>query len=451
MRIFATARAIILFVLIFAMGGMAYIFSDEDLGAIHIFRGTGWVSHIRGSFESVRWNAGMLSFENTITDPNYKNAHLYGTGIYGYFWLETVWWAAFTGDTYISPPPVGSSLRNTWSASGYAWSDHAGIMTLTWEYFPDDATLSWYIWSDTLWYIALNTIADDIGLWFVGKVIVIGNVGSRSNYDINLPDYSVQNTVSISSVTNFINTVKKKVALNIRNADRFINTDFSRSDIWPLNGWIYYNNTGSTDVYVSYSTVKNRFDATTDTPRSLIVIGGDIYIDTGVVLWSWVPPRAIVALKNDAGKGWNIYIHGMVTRVHASLIADGTIYSARRVWTNWDFYNASQTRTTALPNFQLYIYGTVISRNTIWWAWRTTVWSFRCPFTESACSFDQAIRYDFNFFRDFQTGAIDRDTNFRLTPEEIARRRWYKDDTYDNKSLVIEYDPRIVSDPPPWL
>lgn len=106
-----------------------------------------------------------------------------------------------------------------------------------------------------------------------------------------------------------INTVRKKVSLNLRNVpDSLINISPALSSPAILNDGVYYNNTGSdTSFFVPYSLIKTTFD-TISSPRSLIVIGGDIFIDTGIILPNNTPTHAIIALKNDLGVGGNIYI-----------------------------------------------------------------------------------------------------------------------------------------------
>jgi hypothetical protein len=35
----------------------------------------------------------------------------------------------------------------------------------------------------------------------------------------------------------------------------------------------------------------------------------------------------MIALKNEAGKGGNIYIAGGITQIYSSLVAEGSLYS----------------------------------------------------------------------------------------------------------------------------
>lgn len=92
-----------------------------------------------------------------------------------------------------------------------------------------------------------------------------------------------------------------------------------------------------------------------------------------------------------------------MTRIQSTLIAEGSLYSGRRNGGTWKLYNADKTSTADLPNYQLYIKGSVISRNTIGGA--GVVGTPHCPYTEGVCTYDQALRYDLNYFRDFQSGS----------------------------------------------
>ena len=81
---------------------------------------------------------------------------------------------------------------------------------------------------------------------------------------------------------------------------------------------------------------------------------------------------------------------------------------------------------------QLYIQGSLVSRNTIGGASvsRTQV---VCPYN-ATCTYESAIRYDLNYFR-----AYDKE----------AWTRAYTNNSLDDYSVIIEYDSRVVSNPPP--
>lgn len=139
--------------------------------------------------------------------------------------------------------------------------------------------------------------------------------------------------------------------------------------------------------------------------------------------------------------GGNIYIGSGVAKIYSSIIAEGSLlsgYFTGTTATNPILYNASSIELLSLPNRQLYTYGSIISHNTIGGAYGQGVGNYVCPYTEMSCDRSMAIRYDFNYFRDFQKN----DPN-------AALNRGYKNAAYDDYSFVIEYDPRVQSAPPP--
>ena len=434
-------RLAILLVVVF-FWGVAYIFSGSS--AVHFFSGTTGIAHVSWSFETNIGNAGSLSFDYDPT-PAYNKANLVGTDITGFFWSQTTGWAEFTGSTQITLRNNLTGVREVWDASGFAWSDAAGWMTLSGtEYYPDTATLSGWLWSDTLGWTSLNTIAANVGLGFVGRVAVLWTVAGNNIYSLNIQNYQAGAKFEISNISNVLNDVRKKLSLTLRNVwINNLNTVAPIGATTPniLNQSIYYTHTGSSEFIVAYSYLESSLNTPTS-PRSLVVIGGDIFIDTGITFPDNTPPHAIVAMKNDAWKWGNIYIRGDVTKIHSSLIAEGSLYSARRLAGAWVFYNADHTSITSLPNYQLYVKWSIVSHNTIGWAWLSS--APKCPYTESACTYEQSLRYDMNYFRDFQTWAI-------VAPDTVANHRGYPVTEYNDKSIVIEYDGRITSDPPPLL
>lgn len=89
------------------------------------------------------------------------------------------------------------------------------------------------------------------------------------------------------------------------------------------------------------------------------------------------------------------------------------------------------TGITTLPDTQLWVLGSFISRNTIGGAAQGAA---VCPFNTTSCTFETALQYDLNYFRDYR---------------KVVTNRAYKDATLDNYSVILEYDARVLSSPPP--
>lgn len=112
-------------------------------------------------------------------------------------------------------------------------------------------------------------------------------------------------------------------------------------------------------------------------------------------------------------------------KIYATIVAEGSVLSGDGI----DTYNENDGERDALPANQLYINGSVISRNTIGGSQKTPL---SCPYTIENCTKDEAAIYDWNYFRTYDKGALSR-----------------AKDGYDDFSVIIEYDSRLIQDPPP--
>lgn len=171
----------------------------------------------------------------------------------------------------------------------------------------------------------------------IGKVKVIGNLGGNRIYDTV---YSLDGKISPATTTKIINEVRKNTALVTRNLGGKINTAlisnnvFDNAAIVSVGNKLVFENTSSSVARVNYtSNVRSRMEnlALIEPIYSVIAIGADIYIDDSVFPQDDGKPRVMIALKNEAGVGGNIYIDGGVTRIKSSLIAEGSLYSGEFV------------------------------------------------------------------------------------------------------------------------
>jgi len=165
-------------------------------------------------------------------------------------------------------------------------------------------------------------------------------------------------------------------------------------------------------------------------PRSIIVDGWDVLIDRDVS--GNAKSCAIVALSNGT-TGWSVYLDDATKVIESYIVTEGSLFWGTDAA---NLYNDTRTEVGNLPQWQLYVLGGIISRNTIWWAITDSVPAGACPYTETTCDWDVAIKYDLNFFRNYR-----RDASLRA----------YRNDTLDNYSFIIEYDSRAAGDPPPGL
>ncbi len=237
-------------------------------------------------------------------------------------------------------------------------------------------------------------------------------------------------------MSTFIDKVRKNATLLSRNVPAsLINTNFATTNTFENKA--FYINNGGTAQTLRYSTIRDRF---AQSPmQSIIVMGGDVYIDEDVLPVDSAP-RAIIALRDSSGNYGNIYINGNVKNIKSSLVAEGTVYSGylpSPMSQLATLYNPTVMSTMTLPGNQLYVYGTIISRNTIGGSAQNGN-AYSCPYTEVVCTRDNAVRYDLNFFRGYDK----QDPN-------IASKRAYPTTAYDDFSFIIEYNPLVQTNPPP--
>ncbi|MBP9779752.1 hypothetical protein KBD33_03985 [Candidatus Gracilibacteria bacterium] len=378
-------------------------------------------------------NAGTVVL---MSDAELTNAGIPGVTLEpdntltGNLWLQTVGYVHLGHNTQgnqvrIIPPAGGTNnLVIPWEVQGNAWSENAGWIafdkqgTTTYPgvyFIPATGSFTGIAWSETLGYIDFSQGGggtSENGL--IGRVKVLGNAGGLGSFDSAfVSNNGVMKTSSV--LTPFMNTLHKNVALLTRN------TKLDGVNRVQLGNLIYYKLSG-TSIALS---AEPDFCKTDDSPRSIIVEGGDILINRDVT--GSKKSCAIIALSSSTNSG-NIYISEVPEKIDSYLIAEGSVFSGLN---SNNLYNASKALLAALPQNQLYIRGGVISRNTIGGAFNVA--SSSCPYTESTCDYDKAIKYDLNFFRNYT----------KKTP------RAYKDDSLNDFSVIIEYDSRSAGDPPP--
>jgi hypothetical protein len=399
------------------------------------------------------WNAGMLSFDDT--PPGYSGAQIiwFGTSevtLTGIYWMETVGWSTF-GDSVITliPPAAGTNVRDPWYLSGYAWSPNAWWISLNHgeayasgvEFIPDTKKLVGYGYSPTLGWIPFGSyggtgIVVDIKEGFIGKIDVIGTIGGTKTFDVL---YEVGWAFNSASMTVFSNVVRKNISIIMRNADTKINSNLGGAGAQSFNkSMIFRSDDNPTSQFVTYSAIQNTFD--NDLSRSLIVIGADIYIDIDLTTPALLDrSRAIIALKNEKWEWGNIWIKWSVKKIEGVLFSEKSILSGEEfiTWSLSPYYVTKKSVFVDIPRNQLYIKWSIWGYNTIGWSSKDD-WAI-CPYLSDnaiACNYDNAIKYDWNYFRIYNG-----------TPA----RRAYKDDSKDDYSVIIEYDPRTIQDPPPGL
>ncbi len=406
--------------------------------------------HMTGSFNTW-WNAGVISFDDAPFGYSGAQIVWYGTTevtLTGMFWMQTTGWATFSESRVILIPPASwENVRDPWYLSGYAWSPNAGWIALNHgesyasgiAFIPDIGQLVGYGYSESLgwipfWEYAGSGITVDMSDGFIWKVSIAGSIGWSKTFNVL---YDVGGSFNSISMTSFVNVVRKNITVLLRNAGSRINTNLS--GLWAQSfnkAMIFRTENNSTSAFVRYSDIKNAFNF--DLSRSLIVIGADIYIDVDAPNTIGAS-RAIIALKNEKGEWGNIYIDGSVKIIESVLFSERSIISGAEFITGSlsPYYVSKKSVFLDIPRNQLYIKWAIWGFNTIGWSSKDN--GAVCPYLSDnsiLCSYDNAIKYDWNYFRIYNWAPA---------------RRAYPNDSKDAYSVIIEYDPRIIQDPPPGL
>ncbi len=190
-----------------------------------------------------------------------------------------------------------------------------------------------------------------------------------------------------------------------------------RNDFWNMVrknvALLSRNRTIYTDV--DYDIIRDHdisIDATAfATKRTIVVIGGDVTITSDIPL---DPDKAlsVITLSNATGSGGNITIDPVVRDVHVSLFAEKSLFSH--------------------GDNQLYIYGSLLSQNTM----GKSILGI-CPYYVSSCTNPES--YDLEKIR----------KNYMLLPVTAGHMASSpRALEHPKNSLIIEYDGRILTDPP---
>lgn len=175
--------------------------------------------------------------------------------------------------------------------------------------------------------------------------------------------------------------------------------------------------------------------------ETLVVINGNVTINQNINAFSNNKLFWVVVLKDnydinkDYNTFWNIYITPDVSVIHAIMYADGGMISVNNAWT--PYLTDSAIRTAAL-NKQLYLKGSIFTRNTIGWAilWWKSWWNYILPWWAKTTQFDSAMLYDLNYVRRWNSWC---DKNANGFCNDSGEFRDY---------FVIEYDSRVQIAPP---
>ena len=369
----------------------------------------------------------------------------------GAFWLGNVWWWTFNHNVATVAKARVLCTNNVFNdptfvcpVDGFGWSQNAGWISLsgsfidssTWVYynpaswriegFGHSRALGWIpFYADATTPVTTTTQTGVLfnGVWlnFIGKLAIIWNIAGTKIF--NVTNQKVGYVFSSINHANILNTIRKNIALISRNANPIELADPNNTKHnFLLRSWSDYDTRGGGWTWPNGK-------------KSLIIIGWDVILDETYIGLDTQANRAIIALKNEAGSGWNIIITENVGRIYGFLYAEGSIYSATKTATGLiDTYITKWVWN--IPANQLYIKWAVVSKNTIGWSLQIPP---TCPVVINNCSIINAQLYDINYLRTYDTS----DPSQKNVP--------YDDPRFAVASTIIEYNPVLATDPPPWL
>jgi hypothetical protein len=191
----------------------------------------------------------------------------------------------------------------------------------------------------------------------------------------------------------YFDALKQKITLLSRNRTSYSDVDYMVVN-WDftLTGWSFA------------------------TKRTIIILGWTGTISQNIAR-NLDHSLALIALSDSVGKWWAIVIDPTVTDVNLSLITDRHI--------------------TSSGDNQLYINGNIISSNTL-----GDTLAQICPYYITVCDATESSKYDFENIRSGFRGLSDTTGKTSTNP-----RAW----EYPHTPMIIEYDMRIVTNPPPGL
>ncbi|MBI4127360.1 hypothetical protein HY463_01495 [Candidatus Peregrinibacteria bacterium] len=282
-------------------------------------------------------------------------------------------------------------------------------------------------------------------------MLLVGAINASIDEDV----VSEQDDVSVLGVANYVNlrnTLYAQIARLVRNQ-----TPKNTAVCGSLSSRMNAQNSGSckttgistlmnglllyaeSDVYVGGST--------SFTDKTLVVNGADVYIEGNV----YGGKLGIVVLKDD-GKGGNVYISPDVTDLYANIFADGSVFNESDTTSSGvPTWSSGDARTDALLN-QLYIKGSIISRNTIGGASGSATSPYNLGDGTTSTSVTTAEEYDFNKFREFRLcypldsgGNVDETGTTTDCDEGESRSAEYTGTS--DSPLIVEYDPPSASMP----
>ncbi len=451
-------KIFLLLVLLFTIGFSIVVANNLPFNLKGVFfLNNGWSGDGWTSFTG--WYPGKV-------DYNTGSAQIHPDGtLSGSFWMWNVGWVTFshgmTGSAYEPrincPTTIWNDATQPCPISGSAWSQNAGwivfsstsIWTGSWAYFdPNTGNFAGWWWSRDLGWVPFwsglsgsivpdgTTVPTDplngVPINFVSRIAIVGNIAGSRVFSVennSLVNQDVGYSYTTINHARLLDLIRKNIAIMSRNISDTDLVDINS----PHNFIIQKDGTDfPIDGWWSVLSINGK--------RTVVVIGWDIILDMPIInALDWSDKNiALIALKDSAGNGGNIIITDKVKRIYAYMYAEGTVYSGIK-WANIDPYTDGGIWN--IPKWQLFIRWLVASKNTIWWSQQKP--NPICPvLVTGICDAVSSYAYDWDYFRTYDTTDL---TQNSLPSERATVPK------LQNATMIIEYDPDILVDPPPWF
>jgi hypothetical protein len=156
---------------------------------------------------------------------------------------------------------------------------------------------------------------------------------------------------------------------------------------------------------------------------------------------AWTNPTiGLISLKDPiTGSGGNIIISDQVKRIYAYMYAEGSIFSWEKASSVAPIIKYSNIGIWNIPQNQLYIRGLLASKNTIGGSQQTPP---ICPALVVGCNQSNVYSYDWDYFRTYNP-LNNAQSSLPSQRSSVAKIK--------DAAMIIEYDPVILTDPPPWF
>lgn len=463
---------IIVISFLFTASLVVFSASTFKLGGFFNFQ-NGWSGVVSGPYVGYPGRVNFNAWSGVITSS--------GTLSWS-FWLWNVGWATFSHGVpsqeviLVCPTTIWNDATQICPVTGSVWSQYAGWIVMgstdlmasggTYSgvyYNPNTSSMEGWWWSANLGWVPFwtwisswttlpdgTTIATPIAaspINFVSKIAIVGNIAGSRVYSVTnsgVTNQDVGYTYKTINHASILNMLRKNIAIMSRNIDPLILQLDSSTN--PHN-FILIDST-TTNLPSNDYVIHGGWSMPNSNPnkRSIIVIWWDIILDQtnisydGTNTWD-MPPIALIALKDASGNGWNIVISDSVKRIYAYLYSEWSILSGTKPLSTGPIDRYTDYWVWNIPQSQLYIRWLAASKNTIWGAQQkpTPI----CPVLTPLCNTLSAKGYDWDYFRTYDITDPLQDALVG-TPRDWVPK-------LDEAVMIIEYDPRILIDPPPWF